>query len=94
MMLFITGTFYMTMVAAGYAVELLFAVLHLTPSERNATVLEPSISWNYTTFLNIVSLAVAAILVWRFYRTGGREMLAMMNGDPDDPGGEHHHVHQ
>jgi uncharacterized membrane protein YraQ (UPF0718 family) len=94
MMLFITGTFYLTMVAAGYAVELLFAVLHLTPSERNATVLEPSISWNYTTFLNIISLAVAALLVWRFYRTGGREMLAMMNGDPDDPGGEHHHVHQ
>jgi uncharacterized protein len=94
MMLFITGTFYLTMVAAGYAVELLFAVLRLTPSERNATVLEPSISWNYTTFLNIISLAVAAILVWRFYRTGGREMLAMMNGDPDDPGGEHHHVHQ
>jgi uncharacterized membrane protein YraQ (UPF0718 family) len=93
MTLFITGTFYLTMVAAGYAVELLFAVLHLTPTERNATVLEPSISWNYTTFLDIISLAVAAILVWRFFRTGGREMLRMMSGEPEDPGGEHHHVH-
>src|SRR5262249_19171125 len=74
----VLGTFYVSMVVAGYAVELLFALLHITPTERNATVLEPSITWNYTTVLNIVFLLVAAALLWRFFRTGGRAMLSMM----------------
>ena len=91
MMLFILWTFYLTMVAAGYLVEIIFSVLHQTPTIRNATVLEPSISWNYTTFLNIVFLTVTAALLWRFFHSGGRQMLAMMNGSPDDMGGEHAH---
>src|SRR5438034_11253896 len=33
MALFITATFYVTMVAAGYAIEVLFGVLHLVPNE-------------------------------------------------------------
>jgi uncharacterized protein len=93
MMLFILWTFYVTMVAAGYLVEIVFAVLHLTPTVRNASVLEPSISWNYTSVLNLVFLAIAAVLLWRFFRTGGRQMLAMMNGSPDDMGDEHSHHH-
>lgn len=43
---FLLVTFYVTMVAAGYAVEIIFGVLGITPTERNATVLEPSISLN------------------------------------------------
>jgi uncharacterized protein len=94
MMLFILWTFYVTMVAAGYLVEIIFALSHLTPTKRNATVLEPHISWNYTSVLNLVFLALAAALVWRFFRTGGREMLAMMNGSPEGMDGEHtHHAH-
>jgi uncharacterized membrane protein YraQ (UPF0718 family) len=93
MMLVILGSFYATMVAAGYLVEMIFAVLHLTPTSRNATVLEPGISWNYTTFLDLAFLVVAAVLLWRFFRTGGRPMLAMMNGSPDDMSGEHAHHH-
>jgi uncharacterized protein len=92
-MLVVLGTFYVSMVAAGYAVEVLFGLLGITPTERDATVLEPSISWNYTTFLNIAFLAVAAALLWRFFRTGGREMLAMMGGSPDDHGGRDEHAH-
>ena len=93
MMLFILWIFYVTMVGAGYLVEIIFAVLHLTPTVRNARVLEPSISWNYTSILNLIFLALAAILLWRFFRTGGRQMLSMMGGSPDDMGGEpaHHH---
>ena len=34
--------------------------------------------WNYTTVLNILFLALSALLVWRFLRTGGPEMLKMM----------------
>jgi len=93
MMLFILWTFYLTMVAAGYLVEILFALLHLTPTERNATVLEPSITWNYTTVLNLLFLALAAVLLWRFFRTGGRAMLSIMNGSPDEPGEAHDHHH-
>ena len=38
-----------------------------------------SITWNYTTVLNIVFLALAAALVVRFVRTGGLPMLRMMS---------------
>ena len=34
MMLFIAGTFYAAMVMAGYAIEILFSLLHLIPAER------------------------------------------------------------
>src|SRR6266487_3155780 len=91
MMLFILWTFYVTMVAAGYLVEIIFSVLHLIPTSRNAQVLEPHISWNYTTVLNIIFLALAAALLFRFFRTGGRQMLAMMDGAPDSAAGEHAH---
>jgi len=60
---------------------------------RNATVLEPHISWNYTTVLNLVFLVLAAAMVWRFVTTGGRDMLAMMGGSPDTSrsrGHDHH----
>jgi len=45
-------------------------------------VVEASISWNYTTWLNIVFLTIAALLVWRFMRTGGLAMLRMLNSLP------------
>jgi uncharacterized membrane protein YraQ (UPF0718 family) len=83
MMLFILATFYVTMVTAGYAVELIFGAAGLIPTTRNATVLNPMISWNYTTYLNIVFIAAAAILIWRFFRTGGAMMLKMMGGNPE-----------
>jgi hypothetical protein len=41
------------------------------------------ISWNCTTWLNIVFLILAALLVVRFVRTGGIAMLRMMGGSPD-----------
>jgi uncharacterized membrane protein YraQ (UPF0718 family) len=92
MMWFLLATFYASMVAAAYLVEILFAVLHLTPTERNASVLEPSITWNYTTVLNIAFLLLSAALLWRFFRTGGRTMLATMGGGPDDHA-DHQHRH-
>src|ERR1700733_9355728 len=83
MMLFILATFYITMVSAGYAVELIFGAAELIPETRNATVLNPTISWNYTTYLNIVFIVVGLALVWRFFRTGGAMMLRMMGGSPE-----------
>jgi hypothetical protein len=52
------------------------------------------VSWDYTTWLNIVFLILAAALIVRFTRTGGPAMLRMMGGQPepaDAPGG---HAHQ
>jgi uncharacterized membrane protein YraQ (UPF0718 family) len=86
MTVFLLGTFYVSMVTAGYLVEIGFAALGLTPTERDARVVEASVSWNYTTYLNIVFLALAGWLVWRFYRTGARPMLGMMGGAPPSEG--------
>ena len=76
---FLFGTFYAAMVLAGYLVEEIFAVLQLTPHVRNAKVLEASITFNNTTVLNIIFLAIAGALVYRFLKTGGPMMLKMMN---------------
>jgi uncharacterized membrane protein YraQ (UPF0718 family) len=76
---FLFATFYAAMAVAALIVELLFGVLGLVPAERHARVVEASVTWNYTTWLNIGFLVVAAFLVWRFLRTGGPEMLRMMN---------------
>ncbi|CQD21126.1 putative integral membrane protein [Mycobacterium europaeum] len=91
MMLTLLGTFYAAMVTAGYLVELIFGATSLIPKQRNATVMEAAISWNYTTWLNIAFLVVAAILVARFVATGGIPMARMMGGSPD--GGHEHACH-
>jgi uncharacterized membrane protein YraQ (UPF0718 family) len=92
-MLRLLGTFYAAMVIAGYAVEALFALARITPTERNAKVEMANPTWNYTTWLNIVFLLLAAALLIRFHRTGGREMLAMMSGRPDDMTHHNHNQH-
>jgi uncharacterized membrane protein YraQ (UPF0718 family) len=90
MMLTILGTFYLAMVA-GYLIELIFGTTNLIPHERNATVMQAGISWNYTTWLNIVFLVIAALLVARFVTSGGLPMLRMMGGSPDPEPEQHHH---
>jgi uncharacterized membrane protein YraQ (UPF0718 family) len=92
MALFITATFYAAMVAAGYVIEIVFGLLGLVPTERNAKVVDDTISWNYTTYLNIAFLLVAAALVMRFIRTGGAAMLRMMGGGPE-PAATHGEAH-
>lgn len=91
MMLTLLGTFYAAMVAAGYLVELIFGTTGLIPAQRNATVLEASISWNYTTLLNIAFGVLAVILVVRFITSGGLPMLRMMGGYPDADRSGHAH---
>jgi uncharacterized membrane protein YraQ (UPF0718 family) len=85
---FLLATFYATMAAAGLIVEFLFQWLELTRTQRNAKVAMANIHWNYTSILNIIFLAIAAILVWRFVRTGGLPMLRMMNKPLEPPAHE------
>jgi hypothetical protein len=82
MALFLLGTFYVTMVLAGYAVELIFGGLGLIPSPGRASIPDQGVSWDYTTWLNIVFLVLAGALITRFVRTGGVAMLRMMGGSP------------
>lgn len=93
-MLFILGSFYVTMVAAGYFIEVVFGALGLIPAHSSAQVFEHGIALNYTTILNIIFLLVGAALLWRFVRTGGRSMLRMMGGAPSfNPETHSHHQH-
>jgi uncharacterized protein len=85
MALFILGTFYVAMAGAGYVIELVFGGLRLIPSRASAKIPDQGVSWDYTTWLNIIFLALAAVLVIRFARTGGGMMLTMMNGTPEPP---------
>jgi uncharacterized membrane protein YraQ (UPF0718 family) len=76
---FIVATFYATMAAAGLVVEFVFQGIGLQPAVRNAKVVAARVSWNYSTYLNIVFLAVAAALIVRYFRRGGGwAMLKMM----------------
>ena len=84
MMLTLLGLFYASMVTAGYVIEIVFGGLGLVPDDRQAKVVAEGISWNYTTWLNIAFLLLAAVLVARFLRTGGMSMMSMMNGSPAD----------
>jgi uncharacterized membrane protein YraQ (UPF0718 family) len=88
--LFITGTFFAAMVAAGYLVEIVFGAAGLVPEDRSTKIMEASVSWNYTTWLNIAFLALSAALAFRFVRTGGLPMLRMMGGAPDSHDGGGH----
>jgi uncharacterized membrane protein YraQ (UPF0718 family) len=86
MALFLLGTFYTAMATAGYIVEFVFGGLGLIPSQARARIPDQGISWDYTTWLNIVFGLLAAALVARFVRTGGLAMLRMMGGSPDSHG--------
>jgi uncharacterized membrane protein YraQ (UPF0718 family) len=85
---FLLVTLYAAIVASSLIVEFAFQLFGIVPTERNAKVETASVSWNYTTVLNIVFLGLAAVLVWRFIRTGGLPMLRMMS----KPMGEHEHA--
>src|SRR5881275_2392327 len=74
----ITGTFAIAMLGSAYVIELVFKALGLVPDSRHAKVAEMTVTWNYTTYLNIIFLALALVLVVRFVRTGGLPMLKMM----------------
>ena len=78
----ITAIFYGAMVVAGYLIELVFAPLGLVPHNRHLTVVDTVPSWNYTTWLNILFLIIAIVLVLVFFRSGSGTMLRMMGGSP------------
>ncbi len=63
--------FYVVMAAAGLIVEGLFSLTGGIPSSRPKNIVTTHFAWNYTTFLNIASLAGFAVLYW-LYRNRDR----------------------
>jgi len=91
---FLLVTFFTAMAFAGYVVEFAFGGLGLIPDQADAKIPDDGITWNYTTWLNIAFLLLAASLVVRFLRSGGPAMLRMMGGSPDHGEPEQGHMHE
>jgi uncharacterized membrane protein YraQ (UPF0718 family) len=95
--LYLLGTSYVAMVAAGFLVGGAFQLLGLVPAHHFIAAFQTRPSWDYTTFLDLASLALALVLGWRFVRTGGMAMLRAMENPPDmghemvHDHHEHHH---
>jgi uncharacterized protein len=73
----LVGLFYLVMAAAGLAVEGIFSATGGAPQAHAGRQIVPTrFSWNYTSYLNIVFLIVAAGLYWLYRnraRLGGGE---------------------
>ncbi len=82
---------YVTMVVAGFVIQLIFNAARLVPASRHLAVLDTGVSWSVDTVLDIVSLVVIALMAWRFARTGGPRMLRAMEHAPGDH--VHHAMH-
>jgi uncharacterized membrane protein YraQ (UPF0718 family)/YHS domain-containing protein len=82
MSLYLLGVSYAAMVLAGLVIGGLFQLLGLVPAHHFIAVFQTHPAWNYTTLLNFAFLALAALLGWRFLRTGGPEMLRAMEVSP------------
>jgi hypothetical protein len=81
----IAGIMFAAMVTAALAVDGLFDALGLIPESRPEidSITGRGITWNYTTFLNIVFLGVAAWLVGLTLRRGARDPVCGMTVDRD-----------
>jgi uncharacterized membrane protein YraQ (UPF0718 family)/YHS domain-containing protein len=84
MSLYLLGISYAAMVLAGLVIGAVFQMLGLVPAHHFIAAFQTQPAWNYTTFLNIAALAIAAVLGWRFLVTGGPEMLRAMEASPDE----------
>ena len=60
----LVGLFYVIMAIAGLATEGIFRLFHGVPSKRHLAVTLAHFQWNYTTYLNFLFLAIAAIVWW------------------------------
>jgi uncharacterized membrane protein YraQ (UPF0718 family)/YHS domain-containing protein len=83
MSLYLLAVSYVAMVLAGFLVGGAFQLLGLVPTNHHVAVLETQPSWNYTTFVDIAFLVLMAVMAWRFFKTGGVNMIRSMSPSPD-----------
>jgi YHS domain-containing protein len=83
MAMILAGTMFGAIVAAALAVDGLFAAADLVPKTRPDidSITDRGVTWNYTTFLNILFLGVAAALVALTLRRGARDPVCGMTVD-------------
>ena len=92
--LYLLAVSYVAMAGAGFLVQVLFQVFHAVPQNHHVAALQTGPTLDYTTALNLCALVVMGLLGWRFLRTGGREMLRMMEMPADRaPMDDHHDPH-
>jgi uncharacterized membrane protein YraQ (UPF0718 family)/YHS domain-containing protein len=75
-MLRLLALFWAVMAAAGLATEVIFRTAGLVPAHRRAAIVPDGFAWNYTTYLNLVFLALFGLLYWAYRnrdRLGGGE---------------------
>jgi uncharacterized protein len=79
----LVAVMFAAMVLAALAVDGIFSAAGLVPSKRPSidSISSRGVSWNYTTFLNIIFLAVAAILVALTLRRGAKDPVCGMTVD-------------
>jgi uncharacterized membrane protein YraQ (UPF0718 family) len=90
MALYLLGVSYVAMALAGFAIGLLFQGLGIVPAHHPVTALVAAPALNYTSVLNVIFLVSMGVLGWRFLRTGGLDMLRMMEMPTPDHAGHHH----
>lgn len=91
MSLYLLGVSYAAMALAGLIVGSAFQALGLAPPHHFVAVFLTPPTANATSVLDIAFLALAALLGWRFLRTGGLEMLRMMEASGAADAHAHHH---
>ncbi len=82
LMLRMLGVFWALMSTAGLITEVIFRAAGLVPTVRPTMIAPAHFSWNYTTYLNIVFLALFGLLYWTYRH---REQLGGGLGYVRDP---------
>jgi uncharacterized membrane protein YraQ (UPF0718 family)/YHS domain-containing protein len=79
LMLRMLVVFWALMSTAGLLTELLFRAAGIVPTMRPTTIAPARFSWNYTTYLNLIFLALFGLLYWTYRnraRLGGGDRYA------------------
>jgi uncharacterized membrane protein YraQ (UPF0718 family) len=85
MALYLLFVSYAAMALAGLLIGLLFQAIGFVPAHHPVAALVSGPSLNYTSVLNVIFFGIVVLLGWRFLRTGGLDMLRMM----EMPSGQH-----
>src|SRR2546429_1196421 len=95
MSLYLLVVSYAAMALAGFLIGFLFQLLGFVPVHHPVVALTTPPALNYTSVLNVIFLAIMALLGWQFLRTNGLAMLRMMEAPPVTPADaasdQHHH---
>ncbi len=82
--LYLAAVSYVAMTVAGLAAGAAFRLIGIVPTSRHVGILQSQPVWDTTTALNLVFLALSAVLAVRFLRTGGVPMLRAMEAMPGE----------